>query len=327
MKYPEGKMKYPIDIKEKRIINGLAQTIHIIGTKESNPVVLFIHGGPGVVDRHSVIAHLGKFTTDITIVTWDQRGTGGSYKGVKKEDMTSRQIVKDAKEMVSYLCGRFKKDKIYIQGHSWGSCVGTLLASKYPERIKAYFGQGQLVNGVKNEELCYDFTMEKAKEAKNSKDIAILEKIGRPVKGLYKDDFYKGLIAQRNLMMKYGGGIKGGSSMWKSQVKPILFSGEYTLKEIAGIIKGYSFTLKCMWPDVVKIDFTKNCRKFDIPMFYFLGTQDYNTPIALSKEYVEKVEAPVKELVWFLESAHSPIAEEPEKFGRCLVEKIKQIEG
>ena len=41
-------MKYPIDRKERITLGGLKQTIHIWGTKEENPVILFLHGGPGI---------------------------------------------------------------------------------------------------------------------------------------------------------------------------------------------------------------------------------------------------------------------------------------
>lgn len=320
-------MKRSIDIKKLVSINGIDQKIHIVSTDMNNPVVLCIHGGPGVVNRHNVVKCLSGVLEKLTIVGWDQRGTGGSYKGVTEKDMTVQAIVDDAKKMVEYICEKFNKEKIYIYGHSWGSCVGTLLAYKHPEKIEAYFGVGQLVNGMKNEELSYDYTLKKAKEEGDVKSLAILEEIGKPIKGLYKNNFLKSLVAQRRILAKYGTPNMEGSSMWKSTIKPILFSGEYTLMDIYGVIRGYEFTLKSMWPQVVKLDFAKNCKKFSIPMFYFIGVHDNTTPKILTKKYYNIVEAPIKDLVWFEHSAHNPLTEETEKFVRVLVEKIYQIEG
>lgn len=46
--------RYPIDRKERVMLGGLEQTIHIWGTKNENPVILFLHGGPGVPNRHDM---------------------------------------------------------------------------------------------------------------------------------------------------------------------------------------------------------------------------------------------------------------------------------
>lgn len=65
-------------------------------------------------------------------------------------------------------------------------------------------GSGQLVNGVLNEELSYDFAMDEAKKAGDTKAVSTLERIGRPVDGCYREVF-KGMMAQRRIMKKYGG--------------------------------------------------------------------------------------------------------------------------
>ena len=73
-------MKYPIDRKERVLLGGVKQAIHIWGTKAENPVVLFLHGGPGVPNRHGMARNHMDLLDDFTIVAWDQRGTGGSRK-------------------------------------------------------------------------------------------------------------------------------------------------------------------------------------------------------------------------------------------------------
>lgn len=78
-------MKCPIDRKEKVLLGGLKQIIHIWGTKQENPVVLFLHSGPGVPNRHGMAKNHMDLIDDFTIVAWDQRGTGGSYFGCDPE--------------------------------------------------------------------------------------------------------------------------------------------------------------------------------------------------------------------------------------------------
>jgi pimeloyl-ACP methyl ester carboxylesterase len=74
-----------------------------------------------------------------------------------------------------------------------------------------------------------------------------------------------------------------------------------------------------MWPKVVDIDLTKRAPKLDVPVFFFMGRNDWNTPWPLAEEYLDMLVAPKKELVWFEESGHCPYLEEPDRFGEELV--------
>lgn len=61
-------MNYPIDSKEQVVLGGLRQTIHIWGTKSENPVLLFLHGGPGVPNRYSIAEKHADLFQDFTVV-------------------------------------------------------------------------------------------------------------------------------------------------------------------------------------------------------------------------------------------------------------------
>lgn len=182
-------MEYAIDRIEKVRLGGVNQKIHIRGTRAENPVLLFLHGGPGISNRDSVMNRESDLCDAFTLVAWDQRGTGGSYWGVSKSSLTVDQLVSDARELVEYLCRTLGKQKLYIWGGSWGTELGTYLCYRHPEHIAAYLGSGQMVNGALNEEVGYDFAMQKAQEAGDAESVAILEKIGRPVGGCYREIF------------------------------------------------------------------------------------------------------------------------------------------
>ncbi|MBQ3326750.1 MAG: alpha/beta fold hydrolase, partial [Clostridia bacterium] len=74
-----------------------------------------------------------------TMVLWDQRGSGKSYQyfKTKRADLHVPMYVEDARELIEYLCKKFKKDKVVVCGHSWGTVLGTPLCYKYPEHIAA----------------------------------------------------------------------------------------------------------------------------------------------------------------------------------------------
>lgn len=317
-------MGYPIDRKERILLGGMRQTIHIWGTKKSNPVILFLHGGPGVPNRHSMARRQMDLLDDFTIVAWDQRGTGGSYFGCDPKTLTLEQLLSDAKELMDYLCGALDKKKIFLLGGSWGTELGTFLCRDYPERIAGYIGYGQVVDGIKNEERSYAYALQKATEAGNVEDIEELKRIGPPVDGQYKPVF-EGLMAQRRILKKYGGHSVKQQSYFKGTVWPILSSPELSIKDKIGVTNGYKLCLSRMWPTIVHYNFMKECNRFEVPFFIFQGRKDENTPASLIQEYYDIIEAPEKDLIWFEDSAHGPLGEEPEKFKRLMREKFLRI--
>jgi pimeloyl-ACP methyl ester carboxylesterase len=314
------------DEKLKVQLGGLPQKIHIISDDEEKPVLLFLHGGPGVVNRHAISGAHRDLLDTFTLVGWDQRGSGGSCKGAKKETLTVERLTDDAAELAEWLCKRFKKDKIFILGGSWGSELGTWLAYRFPKRIAAYVGFGQVVDGALNEELSFSFAMEQAKAANDEKAVKSLLSVGPPQNGVYKGGL-KGLMAQRNVMMKYGGysPSKAKRGFFSSLVKPMILSGEYSASDLFGAAVGHKKVLEAMWPEVGATKLAKTCPIFEVPYFIFDGRLDYNTPASLVEDYFNEIEAPVKELIWFENSGHNPMGDEPDRFKQLLREKLKGV--
>ena len=314
-------MKYPIDEKLVVTLGDYPQHIRIRSTDEKLPVLLFLHGGPGVCDRHWVLGDQSALAEVATMVCWDQRGAGLSFSGKLKEaDLTVGRLVEDAHELVQYLKTRFHKKAVYIVGHSWGSLLGTLLVHKYPEDAAAYIGMGQFVSGPENERLSYQFVLDEAKKRGDEKAQKDLERIGWPQEGRYAsmDD----MMVQRNLMSKYGGEDYGESDgIIKSVVVPILRSPEYTLLDMVKYYRGAFFSLRAMWDEIVGYDLNVTAPALEVPVYLTEGRHDQNTPIPLAQAWFENLRAPYKEWIWFEESAHSPIKNEPKRWG----ETVKRI--
>ena len=315
----------PTDIKKKIPVNGVMQRIHVRTNDESLPVLLFLHGGPGVVNRHSIMTDHKDLLDTFTLATWDQRGTGGSYKGVTIDTLTIDQLVSDAEVVVEYLCEQFKKEKIFIIGGSWGSLLGTRLAYVHPEHIAAYIGFGQFVNGEKNELISFQYTLDAAKVAGDQDAVKQLEKVGPPVKGQYKGGF-DGMMVQRNLMMKYGGYSKSEKerSYMDAIIKPMILSGEYSISDFVGVALGYKKVLKAMWNEIGAEDLSQYT-DFKVPFLIFDGKLDMNTPAELVEDWFNKIKAPHKELIWFEHSGHNPMTDEPERFKKLLREKLSMF--
>jgi len=150
-------------------LNGSIQWIYLRGHDTANPVLLFLHGGPGTVEL-PVARQFGlEVEKHFTVVHWDQRGAGKSRSEVFAEsDLTVRTHLDDTLALVNQLRARFDQDKIYLVGHSWGSVLGTLIVRDHPDLFHAYVGMGQVVNMLDNETVSLRFVRERAEAEGNT---------------------------------------------------------------------------------------------------------------------------------------------------------------
>lgn len=303
---------------EEITLGGIKQWILIRSHSVENPLLLFLHGGPGSAEMGFAHKYERKLEEHFLFVNWDQRGAGKSFsRKIPKESMNIEQFVSEAHELVLFLMDRFKKKKIVLVGHSWGSALGVLLVQRYPELFSAFVSIGQLTNLIDNEKVSLQFTLDEAKKRGNKKAVKQLLKLQPP----YYNEIQQ-LNRQRKWMAKFGGAVHNQTSMWPI-IKEMLKAPEYTLRDSLGYFQGTVFTIKSLWVEIIeKIDLVKDARKFSVPVYFIVGRYDYNTPFELAEQYFKKIHAPKKEFIWFEKSAHSPNFEEPEKFDEVMIEKV-----
>ncbi len=321
-----SKNTYALDEVLDIPVNGDMQNIHIRSQSSKNPVLLFVHGGPGTCDRSWVMPVQSERLADqFIMVCWDQRMAGKSYKKSKAEEpMSLAQVVEDMHDVVKYLCRRFQQEKIFIVGHSWGTILSVLYLQKYPETIKAYVGMGQFVNGPRLEDMSYDYVYQYAKDHNNTKALKDLDRIGRPVNGNYKGGL-NDMMVQRNYLSKFGGSgsAKKSESIYKTVLAPFFTSGEYSwFRDFPKYWKGMYHNGNKLWPEAVQQKFDETALKLDVPVYIFQGDYDQNTPSELVREWLELLDAPHKEYIPFHETAHVPVTDEPDLFAKTIKEKL-----
>ena len=150
-------------------IGGHDQAVMIRGDSTTNPVLLFLAGGPGGTELGAMRRHGQALEKDFVVVTWDQRGTGKSYDTLDPTaTLTLPQAVSDTIEVTNYLRGRFGQDKIYLLGQSWGTILGVLAVQQHPELYRAYIGVGQMVDPRDTDETFYRDTLAWARRTGNA---------------------------------------------------------------------------------------------------------------------------------------------------------------
>jgi len=304
-------------------IGGIRQGFFIRAENPENPVILFLHGGPGspelpMLIPHEVSERLEKY---FTVCYWDQRGAGMSFSNsIDPATMTATQMVEDTRQMTEYLQHRFNQEKIYLTGHSWGSYLGVKTIEKYPENYIAYIGIGQVSNQIESEKLAYDYMLQHAMEINDESAVKSLQMFDKNASDFPKNLDYL-MTVRSSLMNKYGIGFAHEKTISMMDMAEIILSFKgYTLSEKIKYLKGMNFSLTTLWNPVVEDNLFESSTTFQIPVYITQGKYDYQVSCTLAREWFDKIEAPQKAFFTFEHSAHGTIMEEPEKFVQIIRE-------
>jgi pimeloyl-ACP methyl ester carboxylesterase len=308
---------------EKLEIGGMDQWILIRGADSAKPVLLRLHGGPGSADMPITRHFNGALEEHFVVVSWDQRGAGKSNRrGFDEASMTFERFVEDAHELTVYLKERFQQERIYLMGHSWGTQLGIHLAAKYPEHYWAYIAVSQLVGLTRSTEIAYAWLTERIEGEGNSRELRRLEALGPPP---YRE--HQAYVRFAKMVDAHGGNMDVGMGRlaWLAARAP-----EYTLPDLVRWLRGANRGSGQMWdtPDYSGYNAFQDVPRLEVPVYFFTGSYDQNTPLELIREYVEVLESPAgKELVVFEHSAHTPFLAEPERFCQELVRVKRETRG
>lgn len=306
---------------EKVELGGIKQSILIRGKDKRNPIILFLHGGPGYPQIAYARKYQHKLENDFIVVNWDQRGSGKSYHwNMSDEDLQIENLIQDTLELTEYLKRKFNQPKIFIVGHSWGSLLATWTVQKYPEHFYAYIGVGQVANSPLGEQLSYQFALEEAKKQNNEQAIKDLKLIGAPP---YKNP-RKDTTLERKWVTAFGGSERKSNS-YRELIKGILLAPEYSWADGIQLVLGDSFSRSAILPQTKNTNLLETVPELKVPVYLCMGRYDYMTPSEVAYSYYEKLITPDKKFIWFEESAHFPHFEEIDKFHTLMVDIKESI--
>lgn len=309
---------------EEITLGGLKQWIFIRGMDQENPVLLFLHGGPGEpsMGMSSSRKSDANLIKNFTVVHWDQRGAGKSFSAnTPIESMTLDRLVEDCNELIDHLRNKFETPKIFIVAHSSGTLIGLRTAYRYPEKIHAYIGIAQIINDREQEKVSYDFALQEATRMGNVKHQNAIRAIGPPP---YETP--KQLWGKANYIVRYGGMLRDMSfRKMIGIVLPYLTTPEYSLLDGIRTImgKGRNFTTNALWKEIVSINFAEEIDSLKVPIYFFEGMYDMISPKEPVEKFYSNLEAENgKRLVIFENSAHYMMTEEKERYEDILVNTV-----
>jgi pimeloyl-ACP methyl ester carboxylesterase len=321
-----GKIKQFTDENGRKIKNSMAEKcfVEINGVKmgmiiESkdilNPVLLFVHGGPGMPEYFLTEDYLTGLEDYFTVVYWDQRGAGLSYNSnIDKSTISTDQYIDDTIAVTEYLQKRFGQDKIYLMAHSWGTYFGIQAVQKAPQLYNAYIGVGQVTNQDESEKQAYKYMLDYYSKAGDAKTLKKLKE-----NNYMSDEYYK---IRDDIMHRSG---IGTTHDMKSVARGIFLASlknrEYTFAEKINLWRGKLLLNKNIQLKM-KDDLRKTVTKLEVPTYFLSGAFDYTVNYKMTEEYLKQIEAPIKGFYLFKNSAHSPIFEEPNKVTQIIENDI-----
>lgn len=280
------------------VINGVKQCVHIISENSANPLLVYLHGGPG----DAALPLMERFNSDLakkyTLIIWEQRGAGKSYYPFEaNEEITIATFISDLKVLVLKLLSEWEKEKVCLMGHSWGSIIGMEFIKRYPKLIEYYIGVGQVIC---SQEM---FTASRTYILEHSSDPKIRQRIASIDTSFRQEKWYNDLMYFMNQLIKTEGSLYGKKS-YASFYPYFVRSKNYSLRDCLHRIKGSKQSIERLWQEVALVDFTQYT-SFEVPIILIEGEQDYHVSEKTAFAFYQQLNSP-KSYIRMKKAAHFP---------------------
>ena len=192
------------------------------------------------------------------------------------------------------------------------------MARARPDLIAAFVGTGQIVAMQAGEVVAYERVLAKARARANEEAIQELEAVGPPPYTTFSD-----FVVQR----KWAGRFAGTPA--SSIILDLLFAPRYSLADVGGYMRGLlasrdHFIGDRMQGEMFRLDL-RGVLDYPVPVFVVEGTDDDITPAALSRAYVDAINAPQKAFIPIEGAGHSAVSEHAREFLAALNEHLGPI--
>jgi len=271
-------------------INGWVHSILVRGTDRQNPLLIEVHGGPGMGNFYSWDS-LNLLEQHFLTVRYDQRGAGKSchwFSGNLNNTLTVEQLVNDLVEITNYLLTKFGKEKAFLTGVSWGATLALLTAHRTPKLYYAVSVRGTSVSQEVSNQQATEILLEKLKAAGEKKEYIRLQEVSTPT---LKD--FQALKYHRSLMNKFGmifthcrtERCGQYSLVWDLVIK-IIKAPEYNWQDMLSYYWCAKRSLSILFSELQDLRLPERVPTLDIPIMATHGRHDYVCQVDMVKEYI-----------------------------------------
>lgn len=318
---------WPGSISEKLFlqIGGIRQGMFIRSKNLNNPVLLYLHGGPSFPNYFMIEKYNPGLEDFFTVCYWEQRGGGLSFSSeVTAESMTLNQLASDGLEVTRYLRKRFGKEKVFLLAHSGGTLIALNMVAENPELFHAYIAMAQITDQSVSEKIAYKYLLDNYEKNGNKRRIRQLERFDLSHSHEEVVSFFKSGLRDQTMHESGIGTMRKMKSIFMDVFIPVWTCKAYTFREKVAIWRSkFAFLPRTgLVNELMSVDYSAKYPRLDVPVYFISGKYDLTVNVDLTRQYFEKLQAPLKRLYIFGESAHSPIFEETENFRKVLSNDI-----
>jgi pimeloyl-ACP methyl ester carboxylesterase len=293
-------------------INGLDQWITIRGHDMSNPVLLFVHGGPGMGSSITAPA-FAEWEKHFTFVQWDQ--PGGGFTQMKapaaQGEMTVARYTRDGIAVAQHVLERTGKKQLVLMGNSWGTLIGLEMVKARPELFSAYVGSSQAIGDAGNK-LGYKLALEAARGRNDATAVAALERVGPPPYDKFEDFFTRQQYSNPPALPASAAEQANLAEFYGHLATPPAPDATYiaireNMPDQMAVWNNFVEVQKALFRETWSWEARKLGLEYRVPVFVYQGDMDINTPVQTAREWLNDVKAPKKGFDLIKDAGHNTI--------------------
>jgi pimeloyl-ACP methyl ester carboxylesterase len=301
-------------------LGGVAQWIGIRGRDRDNPLLLILHGGPGM-PYAPFAPRLRSWEEHFTLVQWDRRGVGKTLGRNGKPgcgEMSFQRMVDDAIELCEELLRRFPRSRLVVLSSSMGTLVALPLVQRRPDLVCAWVATDVNIGAARNEQAGHDATVAALRARGQRRAAAELERIGPDPRRCDA----RGWQRKMQLIMKTEE-VKPG---FMGIVMPtLLLAPDYGLRDLMHVFAGLQFATAALLPELAAFDAWEHGTQLAVPFFVAQGEADVFTRVGPVVDYFRAVEAPLKRLHVIKGVGHFAAFVRPEQFMADVLREVRAL--
>lgn len=283
-------------------LGAVDQKVMIEGKTADLPVVITLHGGPGMPIPFCVGCRglFPEVTGRCILVCWDQYGSGIN-NAVLPADFSVADLVEMTCDLIDAVKDRFPNNRLYLFGMSWGSVLAAKAAVRREQCLSGVITYGQALYRLMRSEDTLEAIRSSKAPAKVKAEAE--EMIGAETVS------YGQAMKLSKLVRKYTSGYNHPQEPKEAMgglLKGLLFSPDYRFSDFFAIVKNGYMKNHNVAEELSTLDLREDLRRVRVPYHIIQGDADVVTSTKLIRNFVREADNPNLTLTVVPTSAHMP---------------------
>ncbi len=296
------------EISELRTYNlgGHLQKVLIDGRKKSNPMIIFLHGGPASPIPFCIGCRgmFPEITDVITMVYWDQLGCGKNDY-VIDDTFSVQNFVVMTIDLIKCIKKDFPENKLWLYAMSWGSVLASRASETIPELIDGVVIYGQALKQLAFNDEIFGALENSSMPTRKKKRVAVV-----------KERRYEYHLKDLNVIKKF---VKRHTDGYVSKfsdlapidsavylIRGIISSPDYSLKDLMALpLNGFRKNTS-VHKEIFQLDLSDTLKNLSVPYYIIQGEKDLITSTEMIKTFMKNVNNPNIRFGIVEDSSHVP---------------------